>query len=756
MGQQRLHFIAIIDILIAISSIVIGNFVFIRKPKNPINQIFYILMYTVAIWCFIEAQSIFSPDLNSFLFWDNFDFMWMLSITILFHFVLTYTNSSLLMKNKYPLLLVYGFAFFSMCIHYFFVIETNAILINGIWYSDYSGFSELLNNLFLAIYSLIALTSLIICIQFYLKSNDKIIKKKTIFIIFGLAVPVIGGIIVDVLIGIPVSEEIIPLTTNHFITGTILFFSYAIWRYDIFSLDIDTAVENIVTIMSDALFLIDNNKKIKMINNKAENFTGYNETELVGKSINTILLTNDQNIVFPKGNVNDIDASLIKTDGDIVHVSISSSLVTDENNDSKGYVIICRDITERRQYEQSLRQEKLFSDSLLNSLPGIFYLFDAQGHFLRWNKNFETATEYSSNELKLLSPIDLFDFDEKQKLANRIQEVFEKGQSSVEADFLSKTGKKTPYYFTGVRLMIDKQPFCVGVGIDLTDLKQAQQDLQKAHDQLTMMNKDLEVKVEERTREILHLLKQKDDFVNQLGHDLKNPLGPLLNLIPLIEKKNTDPNLTESFNVINRNVQHMKNLVTKTIQLAQLNAPSSHLNVENVNLSEEIRAIMEQNSFLFNAHHIDVDVILPDDIQLSVDRLRFHELLDNVINNAVKYSKHDGGKISLNVIRDNDFYIFSIKDMGIGMTAKQLEHVFDEFYKADSSRHDFDSTGLGMPICKRIIEMHGGRIWVESEGLGKGSTFFFTLPKKPKNTENHPYQYEKCSKEIDRLLTERI
>jgi signal transduction histidine kinase len=63
------------------------------------------------------------------------------------------------------------------------------------------------------------------------------------------------------------------------------------------------------------------------------------------------------------------------------------------------------------------------------------------------------------------------------------------------------------------------------------------------------------------------------------------------------------------------------------------------------------------------------------------------------------------------------------------MTKEQLERLFDEFYKADESRHDFDSSGLGMSIAKRIVEKHGGRIWVESDGIGKGSTFYFTLPK---------------------------
>ena len=108
------------------------------------------------------------------------------------------------------------------------------------------------------------------------------------------------------------------------------------------------------------------------------------------------------------------------------------------------------------------------------------------------------------------------------------------------------------------------------------------------------------------------------------------------------------------------------------------------------------------------------------------------ELLDNIISNAVKYSKEEAGKIIIDAQENNDEVKLSIEDNGQGMQKDQIEHIFDEFYKADESRHDFESTGLGLTICKRIIEHHGGKIWVESKGLGKGTTFYFTLKKSKK------------------------
>jgi signal transduction histidine kinase len=113
--------------------------------------------------------------------------------------------------------------------------------------------------------------------------------------------------------------------------------------------------------------------------------------------------------------------------------------------------------------------------------------------------------------------------------------------------------------------------------------------------------------------------------------------------------------------------------------------------------------------------------------------LRIEELFTNIINNAGKYTPSKG-TITIDAVKENEMITVSITDTGIGMTEDQIEHMFDEFYKADPSRHDFDSSGLGMSICKRIVEKHDGKIWAESPGPGKGSTFYVRLSSKEGNT----------------------
>lgn len=297
----------------------------------------------------------------------------------------------------------------------------------------------------------------------------------------------------------------------------------------------------------------------------------------------------------------------------------------------------------------------------------------------------------------------------------------------------------------------------VAVYDDVTKQKQDEIALKQAHHHLQELNEKLDKKVEQRTAEVQQLLKQKDEFVNQLGHDLKHPLGPLVNLIPILEKNDTNPRHEEIYKVLNRNVEHMKNLVTKTIQLAQLNTSSSKLNLENTNLLHELDKILEKNMFLLEEHNIKIVNNVGNDILVQADKLLIQELFDNLVNNAIKYSPK-GGTITVDTKHGMNSVTVSVKDTGIGLTKDQIAQIFDEFYKADSSRHDFDSSGLGMTICKRIVEKHGGHIWAESEGIGKGSRLYFTLPSAPQQQTNKVGNkndsYHEVKNKVDTLLME--
>jgi signal transduction histidine kinase len=258
-------------------------------------------------------------------------------------------------------------------------------------------------------------------------------------------------------------------------------------------------------------------------------------------------------------------------------------------------------------------------------------------------------------------------------------------------------------------------------------LKQINKDLTIARENLNTLNKNLEKIIKQRTEEVEDLLRQKDEFINQMGHDLKTPLMPLTTLIPLLEQKEKDPKKKGWFEVLNRNVDYMKSLVVKTLELAKLNSPKTKFSLEKLSLKDAVERIIKNNETILETKKIKLENKISNKYIINADKLRLEELFSNIIENSVKYNK-ENGKIVIDAEKDKNFVKISVKDTGIGMSSEQIRLIFDEFYKADKSRHDFDSSGLGLSICKRIVEKHDGKIWAESPGPGKGTTIFFTLP----------------------------
>ncbi len=236
-----------------------------------------------------------------------------------------------------------------------------------------------------------------------------------------------------------------------------------------------------------------------------------------------------------------------------------------------------------------------------------------------------------------------------------------------------------------------------------------------------------EKKVDDRTSEIKELLRQKDEFIGQLGHDLKTPISILTNLLPIMKEDTKDTDLKDDCDMAIRNVNYIENLVTGTLKIAELSSPNAQISLQSINLLDIVNNVIKDNQFIFDEKNITIHNTINKDIIVHSDNLRLIEIFNNLISNALKYSGKKGGNVTINAQRDSNHICISVQDAGIGMSKEQLKHIFDEFYKADESRHNIGSSGLGLSICKRIVEKHGGTIWAESPGLGKGTTFYFTL-----------------------------
>lgn len=302
-------------------------------------------------------------------------------------------------------------------------------------------------------------------------------------------------------------------------------------------------------------------------------------------------------------------------------------------------------------------------------------------------------------------------------------------ESKLREVCIKKEGEQR-YYDIKVFPIKDRAGYTIGKAVtihDITTVKRAEEYANEQRKKLHEMNEKLEEMVKERTKEIERLLQQKDEFIRLLSHDLKTPLTPLMTLLPMIKERIKDSDSKKLLDIAIRNVNYIKNLVMNTLSLAKLNMPNVKFDIENLNLRDIVEESIADNIYIIKSKNITAENRIEGGIMVKADKIRLKEVFTNLISNAVKFTPA-GGKISFYAEPSDKEIKIYVKDTGIGLNEKDKEKIFDEFYKADRSRHSIDSSGLGLSICKKIVEKQGGRIWAESEGIGKGTTICFTLP----------------------------
>ncbi len=172
----------------------------------------------------------------------------------------------------------------------------------------------------------------------------------------------------------------------------------------------------------------------------------------------------------------------LNSDGEYLTINDRANIVYDEHGTPIRMLGAMQDITEQKKNEQQILLEKELSDSIVNSLPGVFYLYNKEGRFYRWNKNLSEVTGYSDEEIRRLHPLELFDDDDKALLTQKIESVFEFGEDFVEAPLLCKDGSKIPFYFTGRVIQYEGEVCLMGVGLDISDRVRSQDELNKSEE----------------------------------------------------------------------------------------------------------------------------------------------------------------------------------------------------------------------------------------------------------------------------------
>ncbi len=248
----------------------------------------------------------------------------------------------------------------------------------------------------------------------------------------------------------------------------------------------------IVESSDDAIFSATLEGTITSWNPAAQATFGYRADEIVGRSVELLVpLDRRHELEMIVGRVRrhesfkSYQTVRLRRDGRRFPVAVTSSPIWGPGDPALtgrelvGIAKIVRDLTEEQEVAARALREERFTSSLVESVPGVFYLYDQAGHFLRWNRAFEEVSGYSAEEIAALSPLDLFEGDDRELLKRRIAEVFSRGESTLEASLVAKDGRRTPYFLTGRRVVFDGLPCLVGVGVDISEQKRAEEALQK-------------------------------------------------------------------------------------------------------------------------------------------------------------------------------------------------------------------------------------------------------------------------------------
>jgi signal transduction histidine kinase len=224
--------------------------------------------------------------------------------------------------------------------------------------------------------------------------------------------------------------------------------------------------------------------------------------------------------------------------------------------------------------------------------------------------------------------------------------------------------------------------------------------------------------------------KAKTDFLANMSHELRTPMNAILGFVEMVLDEiygDVPAHLKEPLTDIQTNGKHLLRLINDVLDLSKIEAGRMELVLGEYSVQEVVETVRASLQSLALEKGLGFVAAAQEDIPLAFgDGRRITQCLTNLVGNALKFSK--GGRVAVWVEQQGENLLYQVSDTGIGIPKDELENIFNEFQQVDMAMtREFAGTGLGLNITKKFVEMHGGRIWVESE-LGKGSTFFFSIP----------------------------
>ena len=373
----------------------------------------------------------------------------------------------------------------------------------------------------------------------------------------------------------------------------------------------------------------------------------------------------------------------------------------------KGHFWTYKNITLKKRYNQIIELEKeKYSNIIANMNLGLLEV-NTKKEIIMCNNSFSKMSGYSIKELsgKLLK--DFFGFENQNILLKpQINKFKTDGFNSNEIEIINKNGEIKNWLMSSAPNYNLKGELIgsIGVYLDITQLKLLENQKTKILSSLEKSNEELK------------------EYAHIVSHDLKSPLRSISALTAWIKMDNLehfDEDSLQNFEDIDITLDKMESLISDVLKFSSLDSKVDE--EQEVDLDVLVKEVIHMLYIPLNIT-IDVNDTLPI---IRGDKIKFQQLFQNLIGNAIKFNDKENGYIQINVEEQKSFYKFTIKDNGIGIEKKNFDKIFKIFQSLKKSEN---SSGIGLSIVKKIVDIYNGEIWLESE-LNKGTTFHFTLKK---------------------------
>jgi two-component system CheB/CheR fusion protein len=383
----------------------------------------------------------------------------------------------------------------------------------------------------------------------------------------------------------------------------------------------------------------------------------------------------------------------------------------------EGIVITFVDITSRRNAADALHNQEQQFRALVEQIQDYaIFMTDIDGRATTWNEGVKRVLGFEQAEFigRNVSSSIFTPEDQARGVPEReLAEAAATGKASNDRWMQRKD--TTVFWATGITTALrDEKDKLLGFMKVMRD--QTEQ-------------KNLESELRHAAAELAEASRRKDEFLATLAHELRNPLAPIRTGIEVVKHNQGDPvAIAEACGVIDRQSEQLVMLVDDLLDVSRITRGVFQLRLRRVELATIVRnAIEAAEPFIADKdHRLQVD-LSEEAICLDADAARLAQVLANLLVNATKYTP-PGGDIWLSTFQRGKEVVISVRDSGIGIPSEKLAYIFEMFAQIERREQDYLGLGIGLTLAKRLVELHGGRIDVRSEGSGKGSEFCVTMP----------------------------